>query len=834
MKTPKTTARPVYPVIASRENAAFLKAALDAKEKRFFVALDALHDAELLTSAALATCGKKEKALRAKAAAEATIDEADRVALDALTARRAARREFNDAADKYAAAVIKFAWTRDESVLRRAYDSGRRAAPLADAEADEKARAQKGGASDIIRKLKPESAPTARRLLLMDYNDEARAASLADRLSDAADIISTACLAVLETAENRAENRAEAAAAQVGIFDFEYIDAADHMKKPACDVKRVNRNAERYVNGRRGLALSDFRTLYIEDFSEEQDAAEAFLLHRARGVYAALASDTVTSGYTVKKIDALLAALGLTPTERRRLGRVVGGMNQAEVARAENVTEKAVSKSIAAAREKALAALARAEANANKNAAEVAEAARAAFTEADARLSEARARLAEAEAAEDAAAINAARAEVKDARAEANAAKAAVKDAEDGAKAKAYHKAAAALLDIQNRNKTEAAAPLYTKDYKTALFPRHIARALDAVKAALAEDALLDENDAFNTAFDRAEADAARARRALAYRDENAAALDAAAAAKVAAARAVKLDEVAVILADAAALDAVKENADAADRAATLAEARAARLYDDYKAARRAFDALPKKTTRAATLAEARAAIDAARLAALDAKTAARAARALAEAEADRAARAARVINRKPKDNAAEKAALAALDAAEARARAEAAKDEADAAEARARFTEADRAEARARAEDNARARVEAEAEAAARAAADRAAEADRAEADRAARAAEVKARAEAEAEARRNAEANAEAARNAKADRAARLAEAAAEARARLAEARAALADAAALEYPTPTARRVALDVFKKACRDAAEVADRAEDAARLAAEMK
>ena len=69
---------PVYPIIASRENPAFLKAALDAKEKTFFSMLYALRDAELLTVAALDACGMKEKALRVKAAAdEATLDEAE-------------------------------------------------------------------------------------------------------------------------------------------------------------------------------------------------------------------------------------------------------------------------------------------------------------------------------------------------------------------------------------------------------------------------------------------------------------------------------------------------------------------------------------------------------------------------------------------------------------------------------------------------------------------------------------------------------------------------------------------------------------------------------------
>ena len=333
MKTTNTsTNNAVLAKFAQRENMPMVKTILEVTERRLYWSMKALESAQ---------------------AAELEAQDADSAA-QRKAERLAVQREAREDAERYALALIRFSWGREESVLRRAYDNGgalyANAERAMNATAEQRKAAANCGANETIRRLKSEAPQDARRLILSAYDENAADVFFSDRVSDAMDVLQEAALAILETRAARAENADAARAENVGVLDFKYVSDGD--KRAACDVTRASRKAERYVNGRRGLALEDFRTLYYESWSEEQDAQEATLLYKRGGVYASLANDTTMGAYDVKMIDSILASLDLKKTQLSRLTRYIGGMTQADIARADNVTESAVSQTFDSIRKK--------------------------------------------------------------------------------------------------------------------------------------------------------------------------------------------------------------------------------------------------------------------------------------------------------------------------------------------------------------------------------------------------------------------------------------------------------------------------------------------------
>ena len=416
--TKKTNYSAAYPYAAMRDNCAMLKAMLDATERNYFSMLDRANSA--------------------------TATKTDRAALA-------------DAAEKYAVAAVRFAWSRVDSTTGRALDSfGARAADLELSE-KQRAAAADSGCNAVIFKLRNETTAAVKSYLLSMVDQNAADNRAAAYLSDVMDILSAAVLSIFETAADRNNNRAAAAAESIGIFDYEYFsekDSANSKKRAACDVKRANRAAERYINGQRGLNLEQTaKSCLLESLPESVQDAESIARWRRAGVYAGLNSGAYVQDTTMRNVHAVLSFLNISGRALDYVLALSRGMNESQVAARFGVSRQAVNKSIKATAKKARAALDAAD-----------------YTPTGT-------------AADRAAALNRARADAAAAAVKATAPTATEADRADYAK----KQAAAALIAMREYRAANSAhsAPLYMSDYETMLFRPDIAAALNSVSRVL-------------------------------------------------------------------------------------------------------------------------------------------------------------------------------------------------------------------------------------------------------------------------------------------------------------------------------------------------------------
>ena len=449
------------PYAVFRDTAAMLKATLDATEKNYFSALD-------------------------RANSE-TATAADKLAL-------------MDAAEKYAVAAVRFGWQRVDSTTGRALDSF--AARAADTDLTDKQRAAasgytisengemkaaKNGYNAVILKLKNTTAAAVKQYLLSMVNDAAADSRAAAYMPDCMDVLSAAVLSILETAAARSENRAAAAADNIGIFDYQYTSDSDSRNTGACcDVKRANRAAERYINGQRGLNLeTTAKTCLLESLPVYVQEQESITRWRRAGIYAGLNTGAYVQDTTMQNIRAVLSFLNISGRALEYTLALSRGLNESQVAEHFGVSRQAVSKSIKATAQKARAALALTEYTPTGTAAERRAAldrarATAATTAADSRRARARADRAAAVAADKTA----------DSRARKVAArvlKSRNKTADAAAETYAKAQAAAALAAMREYRARDSihAAPVYTTEYKTQVFRHDIAAAVNSVSRAL-------------------------------------------------------------------------------------------------------------------------------------------------------------------------------------------------------------------------------------------------------------------------------------------------------------------------------------------------------------
>ena len=449
------------PYAVSRDTAAMLKATLDATEKSYFSALD-------------------------RANSE-TATAADKLAL-------------MDAAEKYAVAAVRFGWQRVDSTTGRALDSF--AARAADTDLTDKQRAAaagytindngemkaaKNGYNAVILKLKNTTAAAVKQYLLSMVTDAAADSRAAAYMPDCMDVLSAAVLSILETAAARSENRAAAAADNIGIFDYQYTSDSDSRNTGACcDVKRANRAAERYINGQRGLNLeTTAKTCLLESLPVYVQEQESLTRWKRAGVYAGLNTGAYVQDTTMQNVKAVLSFLNISGRALEYTLALSRGLNESQVAEHFGVSRQAVSKSIKATAQKARAALALTEYTPTGTAAERRAAldrarATAATTAADSRRARARADRAAAIAADKTA-------DSRARKAAARVLKSRNKTADAAAETYAKAQAAAALAAMREYRARDSihAAPVYTTEYKTTVFRHDIAAAVNSVSRAL-------------------------------------------------------------------------------------------------------------------------------------------------------------------------------------------------------------------------------------------------------------------------------------------------------------------------------------------------------------
>ena len=450
------------PYAVFRDTAAMLKATLDATEKNYFSALD-------------------------RANSE-TATAADKLAL-------------MDAAEKYAVAAVRFGWQRVDSTTGRALDSF--AARAADTDLTDKQRAAaagytisdsgemkaaKNGYNAVILKLKNTTAAAVKQYLLSMVTDAAADSRAAAYMPDCMDVLSAAVLSILETAAARSENRAAAAADNIGIFDYQYTSDSDSRNTGACcDVKRANRAAERYINGQRGLNLeTTAKTCLLESLPVYVQEQESLTRWRRAGVYAGLNTGAYVQDTTMQNVRAVLSFLNISGRALEYTLALSRGLNESQVAARFGVSRQAVNKSVKATAQKARAALALTEYTPTGTAAERRAAldrarATAATTAADSRRARARADRAAAIAADK-------KADSRARKAAARVLKSRNKTADAAAETYAKAQAAAALAAMREYRARDSihAAPVYTTEYKTPVFRRRdIAAAVNSVSRAL-------------------------------------------------------------------------------------------------------------------------------------------------------------------------------------------------------------------------------------------------------------------------------------------------------------------------------------------------------------
>jgi hypothetical protein len=449
------------PYAVFRDTAAMLKATLDATEKNYFAALD-------------------------RANSE-TATAADKLAL-------------MDAAEKYAVAAVRFGWQRVDSTTGRALDSF--AARAADTDLTDKQRAAaagytisengemkaaKNGYNAVILKLKNTTAAAVKQYLLSMVTDAAADSRAAAYMPDCMDVLSAAVLSILETAAARSENRAAAAADNIGIFDYQYTSDSDSRNTGACcDVKRANRAAERYINGQRGLNLeTTAKTCLLESLPVYVQEQESLTRWRRAGVYAGLNTGAYVQDTTMQNVRAVLSFLNISGRALEYTLALSRGLNESQVAARFGVSRQAVNKSVKATAQKARAALALTEYTPTGTAAERRAAldrarATAATTAADSRRARARADRAAAIAADK-------KADSRARKAAARVLKSRNKTADAAAETYAKAQAAAALAAMREYRARDSihAAPVYTTEYKTQVFRHDIAAAVNSISRAL-------------------------------------------------------------------------------------------------------------------------------------------------------------------------------------------------------------------------------------------------------------------------------------------------------------------------------------------------------------